>query len=87
MAGSDQYMTSNGVAGACYRLAAHRISGGQDLRNAAVQRCGGFIVADQAAAWNAGDGQACARHLAPEASFTNIFGMVMYGAPAFARRQ
>ena len=44
------------------------------------------IVADQVAAWNAGDGQAYARHLAPDASFTNIFGMVMYGAPAFAKR-
>lgn len=44
------------------------------------------IVADQVVAWNAGDGQAFARHLAPDASFTNLFGMVMYGAPAFAKR-
>jgi uncharacterized protein (TIGR02246 family) len=44
------------------------------------------IVADQVLAWNAGDGQAYARHLAPDASFTNLFGMVMYGAPAFAGR-
>ena len=44
------------------------------------------IVADQVLAWNAGDGAAYARHLAPEASFTNLFGMVMYGAPAFAKR-
>ena len=44
------------------------------------------IVADQAAARNAGDGEAYAKHLAPEASFTNVFGMVMYGKPAFARR-
>ena len=44
------------------------------------------IVADQVVAWNAGDGQAYARHLAPDASFTNLFGMVMYGAPAFAKR-
>ena len=44
------------------------------------------IVADQAAAWNAGDGARYASHLAPEASFTNVFGMVMYGAPAFASR-
>ena len=43
------------------------------------------IVADQVAAWNAGDGQAYARHVATDASFTNIFGMVMYGAPAFAK--
>ena len=44
------------------------------------------IVADQVVAWNAGDGGAYARHLAPEASFTNLFGMVMYGKPAFAQR-
>lgn len=44
------------------------------------------IVADQAAAWNDGDASGYARHLAPEASFTNLFGMVMYGAPAFAAR-
>ena len=44
------------------------------------------IVAAQASAWDAGDGNAYARDLAPEASFTNLFGMVMYGAPAFAER-
>jgi len=44
------------------------------------------IVAEQVAAWNAGDGAAYAKHLAPEAAFTNLFGMVMYGAPAFAKR-
>jgi uncharacterized protein (TIGR02246 family) len=44
------------------------------------------IVAEQVLAWNAGDGKAYARHLAPHASFTNLFGMVMYGAPAFAGR-
>jgi len=44
------------------------------------------IVAEQVVAWNAGDGPAYARHLAPDASFTNLFGMVMYGAPAFAQR-
>jgi uncharacterized protein (TIGR02246 family) len=44
------------------------------------------IVAEQVAAWNAGDGQAYARQLAADVSFTNVFGMVMYGAPAFAQR-
>ena len=44
------------------------------------------IVAEQAAAWNAGDGEAYARDLAPDASFTNLFGMVMYGKPAFTKR-
>lgn len=44
------------------------------------------IVAAQVVAWNAGDGSAYAKDIAPEASFTNLFGMVMYGAPAFAER-
>ena len=44
------------------------------------------IVAEQAAAWNAGDGTAYAKDLAPDASFTNLFGMVMYGKPAFTQR-
>jgi uncharacterized protein (TIGR02246 family) len=44
------------------------------------------IVADQAAAWNAGDATRYARHVAPNASFTNLFGMVIYGAPAFVTR-
>ncbi len=44
------------------------------------------IVAEQAAAWNAGDGEAYAEHVAPDSSFTNIFGMVMYGRQAFVKR-
>jgi uncharacterized protein (TIGR02246 family) len=44
------------------------------------------IVADQVTAWNAGDGARYARHLSPDAAFTNLFGMVMYGADAFAKR-
>jgi hypothetical protein len=44
------------------------------------------IVDEQAAAWNAGDGVAYSQHLALEASFANIFGMVMYGKDAFAKR-
>ena len=40
------------------------------------------IVAAQATAWDAGDGTSYAVDLALEASFTNLFGMVMYGAPA-----
>jgi uncharacterized protein (TIGR02246 family) len=44
------------------------------------------VIADQVVAWNTGDGNAYARQLAPDASFTNLFGMVMYGAPAFAKR-
>ena len=44
------------------------------------------IIADQVVAWDAGDGTRYSSHVAPEASFTNLFGMVMYGAPAFASR-
>jgi uncharacterized protein (TIGR02246 family) len=55
----------------------------QDASSEAAIRA---IVADQAAAWNAGDGEAYARNLAPECSFTNVFGMVLYGRPAFIQR-
>jgi uncharacterized protein (TIGR02246 family) len=44
------------------------------------------IVAEQAVAWNAGDGKGYARRVAPDVSFTNLFGMVIYGAPAFEAR-
>jgi uncharacterized protein (TIGR02246 family) len=44
------------------------------------------IVAAQTVAWNAGDAAAYARDVSAEVSFTNLFGMVMYGAPAFAER-
>ena len=44
------------------------------------------IIADQAAAWDAGDGARYASRVAPEVSFTNLFGMVMYGKPAFEAR-
>jgi uncharacterized protein (TIGR02246 family) len=54
----------------------------QDAAETAIRA----IVAEQAVAWNAGDGARYASRLAPEASFTNLFGMVMYGAPAFVKR-
>jgi len=44
------------------------------------------LVSAQAVAWDAGDGEAYAKDVWPEASFTNLFGMVMYGASAFAER-
>jgi uncharacterized protein (TIGR02246 family) len=44
------------------------------------------IVTEQAVAWNAGNAAGYAARVAPEASFTNIFGMVMYGGEAFAKR-
>jgi uncharacterized protein (TIGR02246 family) len=44
------------------------------------------IIAEQVVAWNAGDGKSYASHLGADASFTNLFGMVMYGAAAFEKR-
>ena len=44
------------------------------------------IVAAQTVAWNAGNGAAYAKDVGADVSFTNLFGMVMYGAPAFAQR-
>jgi uncharacterized protein (TIGR02246 family) len=57
-------------------------TGGSASDEAAIRT----IVADQAAAWDAGDAKAYASHLAPDASFTNLFGMVMYGQPDFVKR-
>jgi uncharacterized protein (TIGR02246 family) len=44
------------------------------------------IVAAQAVSWNAGDAAGYARDVGPDVSFTNLFGMVIYGAPAFVQR-
>jgi uncharacterized protein (TIGR02246 family) len=44
------------------------------------------IILEQQEAWNAGDGTRYGNHLAADVSFTNLFGMVMYGAPAFVTR-
>ena len=44
------------------------------------------LVAAQAAAWDAGDATAYAKDIAPEVSFTNLFGMVMYGHKSFVER-
>jgi uncharacterized protein (TIGR02246 family) len=63
-------------------LAAPR-AGAQDAAEAPIRA----IIADQVQAWNAGDGDRYSEHLAPDASFTNLFGMVMYGKADFARRQ
>jgi hypothetical protein len=46
------------------------VSFAQDAASEAPIRA---IVADQVVAWNAGDGQSYARHLAPDASFTNRY--------------
>lgn len=43
-------------------------------------------VAEQADAWSQGDGARYSRDVSPEVSFTNLFGMVMYGAQVFTSR-
>ena len=55
-------------------------------QDAAAEAAIRAIVAEQAAAWDAGDGARYASRVASEASFTNLFGMVMYGKPAFEAR-
>lgn len=45
------------------------------------------IVAAQAAAWDKGDADGFAKDISPEVSFTNLYGMVMYGGPSFLERQ
>jgi uncharacterized protein (TIGR02246 family) len=44
------------------------------------------IVAEQATAWDAGDGAKYASRVSADVSFTNLFGMVMYGSQAFVAR-
>ena len=44
------------------------------------------IIAEQAVAWTAGDAARYTSRVAAEVSFTNLFGMVMYGKPAFEAR-
>jgi uncharacterized protein (TIGR02246 family) len=56
-------------------------------KDAAAEAAIRAIVADQAAAWNAGDATRFAARMAPDASFTNLSGVVMYGAPAFTSQQ
>jgi uncharacterized protein (TIGR02246 family) len=60
-----------------------RLTVAQDASSEATIRA---IVAEQAVAWNAGDGKGYSKNVAADVSFTNLFGMVMYGAPAFVSR-
>ena len=62
------------------------VPAGAVAQDAAADRAIRGIIADQAAAWNAGDGERYASRLAAEASFTNLFGMVMYGKAPFVAR-
>lgn len=66
------------VASACLIARAQ----GGDERDAAIRA----IVAEQVTAWDAGDAAGFAKHIAPDVSFTNLFGMVIYGKPAFEKR-
>ena len=49
---------------------------------AAIRR----LTAEQVSAWNVGDGKGYANHVGADVSFTNLFGMVMYGRAAFEQR-
>src|SRR3954471_24600363 len=71
------------AAGAIVRKASKPRSSTADATSEAAIRA---IIAEQAVAWNAGDGVRYADHLTPDASFTNLFEMVMYGAAAFGKR-
>jgi uncharacterized protein (TIGR02246 family) len=55
-------------------------------QNLAAETAIRSIVAAQVSAWNAGDGKGYASAVGPDVSFTNLFGMVMYGHDAFERR-
>ena len=60
--------------------------GDASAQDAAAEAAIRQVVAEQVAAWTAGDGAAYANRLGADASFTNLFGMVMYGKPAFEAR-
>ena len=62
------------------------VPAGADAQDATAEAAIRGIVADQAAAWNAGDGARYASRVGADVSFTNLFGMVMYGGPAFVKR-
>ena len=44
-------------------------------QDAAAETAIRAVIAEQVVAWNAGDGSRYASHLAPDASFTNLFGI------------
>jgi len=75
-------MRTIGLLACAWLFSANTLAAQDATAEAAIRA----IVAAQAAAWDAGDGQRYAERLAPEAAFTNLFGMVMYGKPAFVKR-
>ena len=62
-------------------------AGGARAQDAAAEAQIRAIIAEQVVAWDAGDGVRFGSHLALDASFTNVFGTVMYGKAAFVGRQ
>jgi uncharacterized protein (TIGR02246 family) len=60
-----------------------RLSWAQDAASETAIRA---IVAEQADAWNAGSSAGYAKRVSADVSFTNLFGTVMYGKPAFEKR-
>jgi uncharacterized protein (TIGR02246 family) len=44
------------------------------------------IIDSQVAAWNSGDSKAFSRHVSKSVAFTNVFGVVSYGAANFDKR-
>jgi len=71
------------VLTACAIISSTNASPQESAAEAAIRA----IVAEQAEAWTAGDAAKFSRHIAPNVSFTNLFGTVMYGASAFTARQ
>ena len=69
-----------------YALAVLAISSRAVAQDQAAEAPIRAIVAAQAKAWDAGDGAAYAAAVSPDVSFTNLFGMVMYGAAPFVER-
>ena len=61
-------------------------NGSPPAQDLVAERAIRTIVAGQVSAWNAGDAKGYSSDVAPDVSFTNLFGMVMYGHDAFERR-
>ena len=77
------------VAAAAFAAAMLALSASRDLhaQSSPAETAIRAIVAAQAAAWDKGDADGFAKAISPDVSFTNLFGMVMYGGPSFLERQ
>ncbi len=76
-------MTVRASVALVFALLAAAPSHAQDAAPEAAIRA---IVAEQATAWDAGDGAKYTSRVSADVSFTNLFGMVMYGSQAFVAR-